>query len=297
MSVLSTDPRTTGPRLLTGLAPLAAAYDGFILDLWGVLHDGQRAFPAAIDCLQRLRALGKHVVLLSNAPRREAVTAARNATIGLAPDLSDGIVTSGEEAWRHLVARDDAFHAALGRRCLHIGGARDLSLREGLPYDFVERVEQADFLLNSGSAGDDGRPAAEETLLRAAAERELPMVCANPDRVVIAGGRRELCAGSLAEFYEGLGGKVAWHGKPFPGVYRRALEKLGRVAPQRVLCVGDSLLTDMGGAKAAGLDALFVWGGIHREELGGDAFDPHHLARLCQQRSLTPVAALEHFVW
>src|SRR5690606_2382401 len=133
------------------------------------------------------------------------------------------IVTSGEEAWRHMHDRPDAFHQGLGRRCLHLGGPRDRSMREGLPYDFVARAAEADCILNTGSADETGGMAAEAAELELAAGRDLPMVCANPDRVVISGGRREPCAGAIADRYEALGGRVAWHGKPYPGVYRRAV--------------------------------------------------------------------------
>lgn len=287
------------PEKFDSFAALAARYDGFLLDLWGVIHDGKTVFPAALAILAKLRWMKKRVVLISNAPRRESVTEERNRAIGLDPALVDGLVTSGEEAWLHMAGKLDAFHAALGPRCLHIGGARDLSLRDGLPFQFVQEIARADFILNSGSAGEDGKPAAEEALLQEAARRGLPMVCANPDRVVIAGGRRETCAGALAEIYEAMGGKVAWHGKPFPGVYRRALEKLSLADKSRVLAVGDGLLTDITGAKAVGIDALFIWGGIHRPDVVDDKgqLDPARLAQLLAARGLSPLASHEHFIW
>lgn len=289
--------------ILPGLSALADRYDGFILDLWGVIHNGQRVFPHAVETLRSIRAAGKAAVLLSNAPRREHVVQARNAEIGLPLELVAGIVTSGEEAWRHLDRRPDDFYRALGRRCLHIGGPRDASMREGLYYDFVESVEQADFILNTGSAREDGGQPAEASLLQSAARRRLPMVCANPDRVVITGERREFCAGALAEAYEALGGSVRWHGKPYPEVYERAQKVLADHLPafdkSRVLCVGDGMETDMKGAKGAGLAALFVLGGIHGEEIGriGEGPDPEGLARVAANHGVAPIAALERFVW
>lgn len=286
--------------LLPGLAALAEAYDGFILDLWGVIHDGQRVFPHAVDTLRSLRTAGKRAVLLSNAPRREAVVAARNREIGLPDGLVAGIVTSGEEAWRHMHDRPDAFHQGLGRRCLHLGGPRDRSMREGLPYDFVAHAAEADCILNTGSADESGGMAAEAAELELAASRDLPMVCANPDRVVISGGRREPCAGAIADRYEALGGRVAWHGKPYPGVYRRAVERLAVADPARVLCVGDGMETDMVGARNAGLDALFILGGIHQDEVGRNSqgeIDAAGLERVAGHYGVRPVAALQRFTW
>ena len=142
--------------------------------------------------------------------------------------------------------------------------------------------------------------AATEAALATAAARDLPMVCANPDRVVIAGGRREPCAGAIADRYAALGGRVAWHGKPFPGVYRRALERLGVSDPARVLCVGDGMETDMVGAKNAGLPALFILGGIHQDEVGRNSqgeVDAAGLQRVAGHYGVQPVAALQRFTW
>ena len=285
------------PAILPGLSPLASTFDAVILDLWGVVHDGQRVFPWVPDTLRRLKQAGKHVMLLSNAPRREAVVAARNAEIGLDPAWVDGIVTSGEEAWRHMAEKPDAFHQKLGDRCLHLGGPRDRTMREGLPFTFVETPEDATCILNTGSAETDGARAATDDVLARAARRDLPMVCANPDRVVIAGGRREPCAGAIADAYEALGGRVAWHGKPFPGVYARAMRRLGHPDSARVLCVGDAMETDMKGAAAAGLPALFVFGGIHHAELTRTSEVDQAIERLAMAHSVAPAAALERFLW
>jgi len=285
------------PAILPGLSAIAASFDALILDLWGVVHDGHQVYPWVPDTLRSLQAAGKRVMLLSNAPRREAVVAARNAEIGLDPALVHGIVTSGEEAWRHMAEQPDAFHRRLGDRCLHLGGPRDRSMRDGLPYRFVETPDEATCILNTGSAETDGARAATDEVLKRAAARDLPMVCANPDRVVISGGRREPCAGAIADAYEALGGRVAWHGKPFPGVYARVLAKLGHPRPSRVLCVGDGMETDMKGAAAADLPALFVFGGIHHAEVTEGADPGRAIDALAERHGVAPVGALERFLW
>ena len=108
-----------------GLSEIAERYDAFVIDLWGVLHDGVRAFPEAVACLERLQARGKRVLILSNAPRRAESVAARNAELGIARELCDGVMSSGEATWRHLARRDDPWHRALGRRCHHLGQQLD----------------------------------------------------------------------------------------------------------------------------------------------------------------------------
>ncbi|GAB5468736.1 MAG: TIGR01459 family HAD-type hydrolase [Rhodospirillales bacterium] len=284
--------------LLPGIAALAERYDGFVLDLWGVIHDGRQVFPWVNETLTRLKQAGKRIVLLSNAPRRVPVTWERNASIGLDNSLVDGLMTSGEAAWQHLTQRPDAFYQGLGRRCLHIGGARDISARDGLDYDFVTTAEEADFLFNTGSSHEDGRPSIDEAPLQAAAVRGLPMVCANPDKVVIVGGRMEECAGAIAQRYEALGGQVRYHGKPHAEVYGPVMEMLD-LPKARCLAVGDSFATDIRGAANAGLDALFVVDGIHRDDLdpgGSGSVDEERLAALCEDFGVRPVAAVHRLV-
>src|SRR2546430_4553988 len=132
-------------RVISGVRAMAPGYDGFILDLWGVVHDGTAPFPGVLDCMERLIAAGKRLVLLSNAPRRSDDVVRRIAKIGVPERLYHGVMSSGEEAWQHLARRDDPFYAALGRRVLHIGSERDLEIREGLGLDFVETPAEADF--------------------------------------------------------------------------------------------------------------------------------------------------------
>src|SRR5579864_7510172 len=250
-------------RLINGMRELAPDYDGFILDLWGVVHDGTTPFPGVLDCMRRLMAEGKRLVLLSNAPRRADDVVRRIEQIGVPAGLYHGVMSSGEEAWQHLQRRDDPFYAALGRRCWQIGSERDLEMREGLDLDFVAGPENADFILNTGPAEWEDTIEDYAPLLAGARRRHLPMVCANPDLVVIHGGKPALCAGALAEHYETIGGRVRWHGKPYPSVYDSSLALLGIVDRRRVLAIGDSLRTDIAGATGAGIDSVFVAGGIH----------------------------------
>lgn len=286
--------------LISGLAEIADAYEAAIVDLWGVLHDGVTAFPAALDSLARFKASGRRVAILSNAPRRASAVAARNAELGIAARHHDHVHSSGEDCWRHLKARSDAWYRALGRRCLHIGPERDWGLREGLDLDFVESVEGADFLLNTGADSSEDRPEDYDPILDPALARNLPMICANPDRVVIRGGRREICAGAIAERYEDKGGFVRYHGKPDPGVFEACLEALNQAERRKVLVIGDSLATDIAGGRAAGLDCLLITGGIHAEALGVESEEapaPARLAALCEEKGVRPDAVLPALRW
>jgi len=288
------------PPIHAGLAELAAPYDHFILDLWGVLHDGVRAYPHAVETLRRLRAADKRVLVLSNAPREVAVIREQMRRLGLADDLYDLLMSSGQDVHDHLRHRPDAWYRALGRRMHHIGPERDHGLREGLDVELVDGVEAAEFMLVTGPPQPEKGLAPWEPVLARAAARGLPMICANPDVVVMRGETPEMCAGALAQRYEALGGEVRYHGKPTPAIYRTCFELLGHPDPARVMAVGDSLPTDIAGATAAGITGVLVTGGIHAGELGvrmGEAPAPEALSRLCDGRGIRPTAALPAFRW
>jgi len=286
-------------RIERGLSALAEDYDAFIVDLWGVLHDGVRAFPAAVACLETLHDRGKRIVILSNAPRRAVVVAARNAELGIAARLCDAVVSSGEDAWQHLHGRPDAWYRALGRRCFHLGPERDFGMREGLDYDFVDAAA-ADFVLNTGALGPEDAAGDYDALLGTLAKRGLGMICANPDLEVVRAGRREICAGAIAARYEALGGAVRYHGKPHREIYDACFAAVPQVPRSRIAAIGDSLRTDIAGANGAGIDGIFVTGGLQGEQLGVDAegnAEPARLRALSAAEGHWPKAALPILRW
>lgn len=280
---------------LAGMAALAGAYQGFIIDLWGVLHDGVRPYPGAVECLTRLRAGGARVVLLTNAPRRSEPIRRQLAEMGIGPDLYDDALSSGEATYRMLRDRPDGWWRGLGRRLYHLGPERDLSVFEGLDVEILPRPQGASGVVNTGP--DDRRAPTDPTIydaeLAECAARALPMVCANPDLAVVRGGVQVLCAGTFARRYEALGGEVRSLGKPDPLIYGPVLERLG-LPLARILAVGDSLRTDMAGAQAIGVDGCWVLGGLH----GDHAHEGHAaLAAEAAALGLSPRATVPHFVW
>ncbi|HSK38828.1 MAG TPA: TIGR01459 family HAD-type hydrolase [Arenibaculum sp.] len=295
-----TNRHENGLPVLSGIGDIADRYDGFILDLWGVLHNGQRPYPGAVDCLDRLRAAGKRICLLSNAPRRCASVAAKLARMGISPAHYDHLMTSGEATFEALRDRPDGWHKALGRRCLHIGPDRDDDVFEGLDVEMADSPEDADFVVNTGIDAQEETVADYAEVLAACARRRLPMVCANPDLVVVIGTTMVICAGTLAQHYEDLGGTVRYHGKPHPSVYSRCFDLLGIGDRRRIIAVGDSFRTDVAGANAAGIDAALVAGGIHLEELArgwGEMPDPVRLAAAAQASGHFPQAVVPNFRW
>lgn len=253
---------------IPGLAAVIDRYDALLVDLWGCVHNGVAPFPAAIDALERATAAGVEVCLLSNGPRRVSAIVARLDEMGVPRGCYKHAVTSGEATWRALADPSDDFHRSLGRRCYHLGPARDNSVREDAGLDIVAGLEAADFIVNTGAYDNGDKLEDYEATLVEAANLKLPMVCANPDLIVHVGDQLTICAGLIAERYAALGGAVAYHGKPHGSVYAMCFEKLGGPDPARVLGVGDAIRTDVAGAKAVGADALFLPAGIYKDDFG-----------------------------
>ncbi|SDB71965.1 TIGR01459 family HAD-type hydrolase [Belnapia rosea] len=284
--------------ILDGIAPLADRYDGYVLDLWGVVHNGQQLYPGVPEALAQLKARGKRVVFLTNAPRRAWFVQGMLDRMSLDRALYDGIMSSGEIAWRMLKERRHPFFAPLGRRAFHIGPERDLSVIEEGVAEVVDSAADADFLLNTGPDPERGSrdPAPYRPALEAAAAHRLPMVCVNPDRFVMVGEDRLICAGALADIYLGLGCPVFEVGKPDPAVYDPVMELLGLADRSRVLAIGDTPHTDLAGAQAAGMDALWAMTGLAAHAHGANP-DPERLRRVALDEGVDPIAAIRALRW
>ena len=235
-------------------------YPIWFCDIWGVLHDGHRPFPATVDTLKRHRARGGLVILVTNSPRSRLGVARQLLEIGVDPAAHDVIVTSGDVT-QELMKRHG------GGRVFHLGAARDHSIYDGTG---VERVPlgEAKAVLCTGLFDDLNDELADyDALFGEMRTRNLTMICANPDKIVKKGDRILYCAGKLAELYAGLGGEVLMAGKPFSPIYDLALAEASHIAGRRVdkaevLAIGDGPETDIRGAADYGLDALLVAEGI-----------------------------------
>jgi HAD superfamily hydrolase (TIGR01459 family) len=284
-------------RVLRGLGEIADDYDAFILDLWGCLHDGVAVYPAALEVLRRLNAAGKRTIILSNAPRRAHEVVTRIADMGIAPKLYDRLFTSGEETWRALTQHAIDALRGRGRRVYPIMAERDQAMLAGVDATPVDDPARADFILVTGTETGQEEIAEFDPLLAPAAARGVPLVCANPDLLVHRGGVVEICAGSIAQRYEALGGMVVWFGKPYPAIYRSILEAC-RISPGRLLCVGDALRTDIAGGAGIGAATLLTVGGIHHADvLVRNQIDLARLKGLCRKLGATPDFAIAHLGW
>ncbi|MBX9594731.1 MAG: TIGR01459 family HAD-type hydrolase [Roseomonas sp.] len=285
-------------QILDGIAPIAGRYDGWVLDLWGVVHDGRKPYPGVPEALAALKARGARVAFLTNAPRRSWFVEGMLDRMGLDRGLYDGIISSGEVAWRMLHERRHPWFERLGRRAFHIGPERDLSVVEDGAAELVDDPARADFLLNTGPDPERGGTSAEpyRGVLEECARHRLPMLCVNPDRHVMVAGEKLICAGALADIYKALEGDIFEVGKPDPAVYGPVLDLLGIADRARVVAVGDSPHTDLAGARAAGLDAVWALTGLAAEAHGAEP-DADTLAAVAAREGVDPIAALRALRW
>jgi HAD superfamily hydrolase (TIGR01459 family) len=277
--------------------PLARDYDVLLCDVWGVIHNGLAAFPAACDALLCFRDRGGTAILITNAPRAGEAVARILDRLGVPRDAYAAITSSGDVT-RGIVS------SRLPQAVFHLGPERDLSIFAGLDVTFA-KLETADYVVCSGLFDDTTEtPESYRDMLAAMRARSLFMVCANPDVVVERGDTLVYCAGALADAYAALGGEVLYCGKPHAPIYDVALTKAaglrGGTAParRRVLAIGDSVRTDLKGAAAFGLDYMFVTSGLHAEAYGSrEAPDMAALNATFAAAAVAPKAVMRALVW
>ena len=277
--------------------PLARDYDVVLCDVWGVVHNGLAAFPAACDALMRFRAEGGTAMLITNAPRSGEAVARILDRVKVPRQAYDAITSSGDVTRGIVKTR-------LAESVFHLGPERDLSIFAGLDVKFAP-PEAADYVVCSGLFDDTiETPEDYRELLQALRARSRFMVCANPDIVVERGDTLVYCAGALADAYAELGGDVLYCGKPHPPIYELALATAAglrnakTLSNQRVLAIGDSVRTDLKGAAALGLDCMFITSGIHAEEYGSrEAPDLAALNTMFAAAGVKPRGVMRELIW
>ncbi len=269
----------TALHFAESLRELVGGVDVVLSDIWGVVHNGLESFPEACEALHTYRSRGGTVILITNAPRPADSVQRQLRKLGVADETYDAIVSSGDLTRLYV-----ADHP--GRKMFWLGPERDNSIYRGLD-PVLAPLEEADYIVCTGLYDDETETAEDyRGMLLQARERRLTLVCANPDIVVERGDRLIYCAGAIAELYRELGGDVIFYGKPHRPIYERAMALAGerqghQIDRRRVLAIGDSVRTDLTGAREFGIDCLFVTRGIHSEEFEGlDQLDPASVMEL-----------------
>lgn len=288
-------------QIIESLDDISARYDAILCDLWGCLHNGIRPFPDAVSALERFRATGGKVLLLTNSPRPRPAVRSQLDQIGVPRDIYDDIASSGDSAQAGMMA------GMVGRRVFHMGPARDETFFSDMASDLADGpgitrvpLEEAEGIVCTGLLDDETEtPEDYRAQFLYAKTRGLKLLCANPDIQVDRGGKRIYCAGALAALYTEMGGESLYFGKPHPAIYDLARQRLAALggAPRDagILCVGDGIRTDIRGAIGEDLDSLFITGGLAAAETGTDRQpDPGRLSAFLAEAQLSPTAAIGH---
>ncbi|MCV2865090.1 TIGR01459 family HAD-type hydrolase [Defluviimonas sp. WL0075] len=263
------------------LKELAARFDAFLVDQFGVLLTGSGAYDFAPAALSRLSSYGKPVILLSNSGKRSAPNEARLTRLGFARGSYLTVMSSGEAAYsalRHRIGADLAPGTAVW---VHARDG-DQSNVAGLGLVPVDSPADAGLIVLAGSLGDVLTLDDYRALLAPAARRAVPCLCTNPDMEMLTPQGIRFGAGRIARLYEELGGPVEWIGKPHPLIYAEAARLLPGIAPDRILCIGDSPAHDVAGGQAAGYATALVRTGLHAE------LDDTSRAALCENEGAVP---------
>jgi HAD superfamily hydrolase (TIGR01459 family) len=286
--------------VISSIKEIRSRYRAWVVDIWGVMHNGHRAFPGAVAAARRFREHGGIVVLLSNSPRPTPGVQEQLRRLGVPDDAYDATVTSGDLT-RYELGKHE------GATVFHLGPERDLPIFDGIPVK-LGRPEDAELVVCSGLFDDETEtPEDYVDLLQKLASRKLLMICANPDHLVERGDKLVYCAGALAAIYEKIGGSVLYAGKPHPPIYELALKTISDLAGRRVtkaevLAIGDGVNTDITGASRFGIDSVFVASGLHvPANSGGEAepetLDERRLAELFADGKRRPLAAMRALAW
>ncbi|MCE8439330.1 TIGR01459 family HAD-type hydrolase [Rhodovulum sulfidophilum] len=282
--------------IIESLDEVSSRYKALFVDLWGCVHNGREPFAEAVAALQRYRARGGKVVLITNAPRHRKAVEGQLEEIGVVRDSWDTIATSGDSA------RAAMFRGIVGKRVYFMGIDFDLTFFDpiGIVRDPVEiervPLEEAEGIVCTGPFDSHADPDVLRPQLLYAKQKGLKLLCANPDVVVDRGETREWCAGAIAELYTKMGGESLYFGKPQPPIYdlaRQRLSEFADVSDAEILCIGDGIRTDIAGAIGEDLDSLFISGGLAAAETATrNQPDPEQLEAFLKQHMASPTYAI-----
>ena len=245
----------------TTLEDLADQFDAFFIDQFGVLMDASGPYPFAIDAIKRLSEYNKPIVLLSNSGKRAIENCERLERLGFDLNLFTAVITSGEVAYWTIKNKIEDGNFIKPKIYL-ISRDSDISPVNGLSCKIAKNTDEADYLIIAGSESDTKSLSYYTSLMEPMANKGVPAFCTNPDLVMLTPNGTSFGAGLIAKEYEEMGGSVTWFGKPYPLIYKFALNKTPNIEPQKVLCIGDSVEHDIRGSFNANCSSALVKTGI-----------------------------------
>jgi len=286
-------------RIINTLSEISSNYDALFVDLWGCVHDGVKAIPSAVAALQEYRKSGGVVILVTNSPRPRAGVAKQLVHFGVPTDAYDDMATSGDSA------RSAMYRGVVGENVWHYGPKTDSRFFD--PLEILENpakinrvaLDAAEGIVCTGPFDEKSDPETWRPDLEIALARGLKLLCANPDIVVDRGEVREWCAGAVAKLYTEMGGESLYFGKPHAPIYDLARRRLSKqddtIKDDRILAIGDGILTDVKGAMDEGIDALFISGGLAAAETKTITQpDAQMLTSFLEKENLDPLFTIGH---
>ena len=241
-------------------------YDNFIIDQWGVMHDGTFGYEHAINSINILNSNNKNLFIISNSSKRSKSSIDRLPKLGFKKNSLLTTVTSGEMIWQLL--KKESLDDKNKKNCFHIYDKEKedgLDFRDGLNFNFVEKIEEADLIL-ACTPFVKLKPIDYIPLLEVAYKKEITMYCANPDFETVEknSSNNVFCMGAIGEIYKKMGGNVIIKGKPDVNIYTETTKQID-LEKKRTVAIGDSLFHDIKGANNFEIDSVLVKSGIHKD--------------------------------
>ncbi len=279
-------------QFINSIKEIATQYDYFIFDVWGVIHDGSKTYDGAIEAISYLRSLEKKICFLSNAPRRAKKVEEALNKFGVTKNLYDFVMSSGEATFLSLKQNQELGFQSFGKGYFYIGPKKDIDLLEGLNYERSKTAENANFVITTGFDLDESTIDEKMPQILEAKKFNLPMICVNPDMIVVKQSGQEMnCAGLIAKEYKKIGGTVIYYGKPYESVYEATCASFKTSNKSKIIAIGDGLETDIAGASKFGIDCLLITGGILSKTLKinyNQNANPQELEKIFNQLNLFP---------
>lgn len=282
-------------RFHNRLQDVMDAYDGLILDQWGVLHDGDRPYPGVVEALKSLKARGFPVAILTNSSKSEIANRTRLARLGISDDLYGPLVSTADLLKVGLLSE-----TTRPPRVFLLASSVDARLFEDNSIEQVASCEDAECVVLLTL--DDATAAAPERAdwVKTAARRGLILHTPSADaRSVVPGGAVLPGFFRFTEHYRAIGGRVRLYGKPSTEGYDECRRRVGLGQHHAVAAVGDQFDTDVVGAMAAGLHPILVETGAaerERREVVATSW-AEHLAVKCQKVGVRSLVVLPDLRW